>query len=61
LVSIRAYCQYMSNCVVFTETYNSIIRSVPSLSQIYKYQTAWEILTLGKRNNMNKRYINELL
>jgi hypothetical protein len=28
---------------------------------VYKYQTVLEILTLGKRNNMNKRYINELL
>ena len=38
-----------------------IIRPVSNMSQIYKYQTVWEILTLGKRNKMNKRYINELL
>ena len=49
--------------VVCTQTKISvfIIRPVSNMSQIYKYQTVQEILTLGKRNNMNKRYINELL
>ena len=49
--------------VVCTQTKKSvlIIRPVSNMSQVYKYQTVWEILTLGKRNNMNKRYINELL
>ena len=49
--------------VVCTQTKKSvfIIRPVSNMSQVYKYQTVWEILTLGKRNNMKKRYINELL
>ena len=48
---------------VCTQTKKSvfIIRPVSNMSQVYKYQTVWEILTLGKRNNMNKRYINVLL
>ena len=32
-----------------------------TLSKVYKYQTVCEILTLEKRNNMKKRYTNEIL
>ena len=49
--------------VVCTQTKKSvfIIRPVSNLSQVYKYQTVLEILTLGKRNKIEKRYINKLL
>jgi len=56
---VNSICQK----VVCTQTKKTvfIILSLTNLSQVYKYQTVWEILTLGKRNNMSKRYINELL
>jgi hypothetical protein len=38
-----------------------IIRSLTTLSKVYKYQNVCEILTLEKRNNMKKRYTNEIL
>ena len=49
--------------VVCTQTKKSvfIIRPVSNMSQVYKYQTLWEILTLGKRNKIENRYINVLL
>jgi hypothetical protein len=49
--------------LVSTQTNKSvfIIRPVSNMSQVYKYQTVWEILTLGKRNKVEKRYINVLL
>ena len=48
---------------VCTQTKKSvfIIRPVSNMSQDYIYQTGWEILTLGKRNKIEKRYINKLL
>ena len=49
--------------VVCTQTQKTvfIIRSLTSLSKVYKVQAVCEILTLEKRKNMKKRYINELL
>jgi hypothetical protein len=49
--------------VVCTQTKKSvfIIRPVSNMSQVYTYHTVWEILTLGKRNKIEKRYINKLL
>ena len=38
-----------------------MIRTLTNLSQVYKYETLCEILTLRKRNTIEKRYINELL
>jgi hypothetical protein len=59
LFSIYIICQK----VVCTQTKISvfIIRPVSNMSQVYIYQTVWEILTLGKRNKIEKRYINVLL
>ena len=57
------FVNFICQKVVCTQTKISvfIIRPVSNMSQVYIYQTVWEILTLGKRNKIEKRYINVLL
>jgi len=57
---MNKHFEYMTGYAVFIVRV-LIIRSLTTLSQVYKYQTVWEILTLRKRNKIEKRYINELL
>ena len=62
LEAIIACWHYISKSGVYTDKEISIHHSTSfKYVAVYKYQTVLEILTLGKRNNMNKRYINELL